>query len=114
MCQAQYGGTGLSAPAPPPSGTASAPVASSAVEAGATGAPVPVPPTNGSEAGSKTHTIIVAPTQGVLRFGTFTFTICVQIIELMEVPFAVKAEQGDTLEYIWGGGPVSLYTRSWL
>ena len=114
MCQAQYGGAGLSAPAPPPSGTASTLVASSAVEAGATGAPVPVPPTNGSEAGSKTHTIIVAPTQGVLRFGTFTFTICVQIIELMEVPFAVKAEQGDTLEYIWGGGPVSLYTRSWL
>ena len=23
------------------------------------------------------------------------------------VPFAIKAEQGDTLEYIWGGGPVS-------
>jgi hypothetical protein len=26
------------------------------------------------------------------------------------VPFAIKAEQGDTLEYIWGGGPVSLIT----
>lgn len=23
------------------------------------------------------------------------------------VPFAIKAAQGDTLEYIWGGGPVS-------
>jgi len=105
MCQAQYGGTGLSAPAPPPSGTAPAPVASSAVEAGATGAPVPVPPTNGSEAGSKTHTIIVAPTQGVLRFGTSPSS---RHTELIKVPFAVKAEQGDTLEYIWGGGPVSL------
>jgi len=26
----------------------------------------------------------------------------------MIVPFAVKAAQGDTLEYIWGGGPVRL------
>jgi hypothetical protein len=26
----------------------------------------------------------------------------------MVVPFAVKAAQGDTLEYIWGGGPVRL------
>ena len=29
---------------------------------------------------------------------------------LMIVPFAVKAQQGDTLEYIWGGGPVRLFT----
>ena len=28
----------------------------------------------------------------------------------MIVPFAVKAQQGDTLEYIWGGGPVRLIT----
>jgi len=27
---------------------------------------------------------------------------------LITVPFAVKAVQGDTLEYIWGGGPVRL------
>ena len=27
---------------------------------------------------------------------------------LITVPFAVKAAQGDTLEYIWGGGPVRL------
>ena len=109
MCQAQYGGTGLSAPAPPPSGTASAPPTSSAA-AEATGAPMPAPPTNGSKAGSKTHTIIVAPTQGVLRFGTSPSS---RHTELIKVPFAVKAEQGDTLEYIWGGGPVSLYTLSW-
>jgi hypothetical protein len=28
----------------------------------------------------------------------------------MIVPFAVKAQQGDTLEYIWGGGPVRLFS----
>jgi hypothetical protein len=30
----------------------------------------------------------------------------------MIVPFAVKAAQGDTLEYIWGGGPVRLFYTS--
>jgi hypothetical protein len=73
MCQAQYGSAGLSAPpsgsAPPPSGSAPASPATSAA-AGATGAPAPDPPANGT-AGSKTHTIIVAPTQGVLRFGMY-------------------------------------------
>jgi hypothetical protein len=78
MCQAQYGGAGLSAPpsgsAPPPSGTAAPPPGSAppsqatSVAAGTTGAPAAAPPANGT-AGSKTHTIIVAPTQGVLRFG---------------------------------------------
>ena len=34
-----------------------------------------------------THTIYVAPTQGVLRM----------------VPFAVNASVGDTLYWIWGG-----------
>jgi len=72
MCQAQYGGAGLSAPpsgsAPSSSGTP--PSVASSVAAGTTGAPsAHAPPANGT-AGSKTHTIIVAPTQGVLRFGT--------------------------------------------
>jgi len=71
MCQAQYGGAGLSAPSSDsasPSGSTPASSASTAA-AGATGAPsAPAPPANGT--GSKTHTIIVAPTQGVLRFGT--------------------------------------------
>jgi len=70
MCQAQF------APASPaPSGTA----ASSAVSAGTTGAPSasaePAAAGNDTapQGGSKTHTIIVAPTQGVLRFGTSPF-----------------------------------------
>jgi hypothetical protein len=71
MCQAQYGGAGLSAPpsgsVAPHSGSAP-PSQATSVAAGATGAPVHAPPANGT-AGSKTHTIIVAPTQGVLRFG---------------------------------------------
>jgi hypothetical protein len=70
MCQAQYGGGGLSSPPSPSSGTASAPPSSaSSAAAGTTGAPLAATPGNGTEQGSKTHTIIVAPTQGVLRFG---------------------------------------------
>lgn len=65
MCQAQYGGAGLSAP---PSGSAPPPSSATSAVAGATGAPAAAPPANDT-AGSKTHTIIVAPTQGVLRFG---------------------------------------------
>jgi len=68
MCQAQF------APASPaPS------AASSAVSAGTTGAPsasaAPAPAGSGAppQGGSMTHTIIVAPTQGVLRFGTSPF-----------------------------------------
>jgi hypothetical protein len=72
MCQAQYGGAGLSAPpsgsAPPHSSSAPASPATSAA-AGATGAPSAHAPSANGTAGSKTHTIIVAPTQGVLRFG---------------------------------------------
>jgi len=36
-----------------------------------------------------THTILVAPTQGVYRY----------------VPFYVNANVGDTLQFIWGSGP---------
>jgi len=36
-----------------------------------------------------THTVIVAPTQGVLRY----------------VPFAVNASVGDTVRFVWGAGP---------
>lgn len=42
-----------------------------------------------------THTIVVAPAQGVLRF----------------VPFAVNASVGDTLHFVWGGSPHTV-TRS--
>lgn len=76
MCQAQYGGAGLSAP--PPSGS-TPPSSATSAAAGATGAPAPPSaPANGTGAdgGSKTHTIIVAPTQGVLRFGTSSLSLC--------------------------------------
>ncbi|KZS99292.1 hypothetical protein SISNIDRAFT_462127 [Sistotremastrum niveocremeum HHB9708] len=36
-----------------------------------------------------THTVIVAPTQGVLRY----------------VPFATNASVGDTIQFVWGAGP---------
>lgn len=57
----------------------------------------PPPPTNtdggSGSAGGKgtgaTHTVIVAPTKGVLRY----------------VPFAVNASVGDTVLYRWGAGP---------
>ncbi|ORY30000.1 hypothetical protein BCR39DRAFT_598534 [Naematelia encephala] len=39
-----------------------------------------------------THTVIVAPKQGVLRY----------------VPFAVTANPGDTIHYLWGAGPHSV------
>ncbi|CAE6490104.1 unnamed protein product [Rhizoctonia solani] len=64
MCQAKFGG-GLSSA--PPSTTTAAPAAG-------TGA---------------THTVIVAPTKGVLRY----------------VPFAVNASVGDTVRFMWGAGP---------
>ncbi|KAN0112111.1 hypothetical protein V8E52_007851 [Russula decolorans] len=41
---------------------------------------------SGSSGSGKTHTVIVAPTQGVLRY----------------VPFAVNASVGDTVKFIWG------------
>ncbi|KAJ1309702.1 hypothetical protein OPQ81_006467 [Rhizoctonia solani] len=68
MCQAKFGGGMSSVSAPPPSTTTAAPPAAG------TGA---------------THTVIVAPTKGVLRY----------------VPFAVNASVGDTVRFMWGAGP---------
>lgn len=48
-----------------------------------------MPPSSTSSGGGgngKTHTVIVAPTQGVLRY----------------VPFALNASVGDTVKFIWG------------
>jgi plastocyanin len=49
-----------------------------------------MPPTSTSDSGSSgngmTHTVIVAPTQGVLRY----------------IPFALNASVGDTVKFIWG------------
>lgn len=64
MCQAKFG---MSSGAAPPATTTVAAVAG-------TGA---------------THTVIVAPTKGVLRY----------------VPFAVNASVGDTVRFMWGAGP---------
>jgi len=41
---------------------------------------------SGSSGSSKTHTVIVAPSQGVLRY----------------VPFTLNASVGDTVKFIWG------------
>jgi plastocyanin len=40
----------------------------------------------GSSGSGATHTVIVAPTQGVLRY----------------VPFAINASVGDTVKFMWG------------
>lgn len=40
----------------------------------------------GNQGSGATHTVIVAPTQGVLRY----------------VPFAVNASVGDTIKFMWG------------
>ncbi|KAG9043014.1 hypothetical protein FS837_010129 [Tulasnella sp. UAMH 9824] len=45
-------------------------------------------PTENAGTGT-THTVIVAPTQGVLRY----------------IPFAVNASIGDTVRFVWGAGP---------
>ncbi|KAG8913809.1 hypothetical protein FRC01_004372 [Tulasnella sp. 417] len=45
-------------------------------------------PTENAGTGT-THTVIVAPTQGVLRY----------------IPFAVNASVGDTVRFVWGAGP---------
>ncbi|KAK7693599.1 hypothetical protein QCA50_003168 [Cerrena zonata] len=42
-------------------------------------------PTQGSSGSGSTHTVIVAPTQGVLRY----------------IPFAVNASVGDTVRFVW-------------
>jgi len=47
-----------------------------------------MPYSNGMGSGA-THTVIVAPTQGVLRY----------------VPFAVNASVGDTVRFMWNAGP---------
>jgi plastocyanin len=41
---------------------------------------------SGSSGSGMTHTVIVAPTQGVLRY----------------VPFALNASVGDTIKFMWG------------
>lgn len=51
----------------------------------------PTPSSDGSGSGSgsgsgTTHTVVVAPTQGILRF----------------TPFAVNASVGDTVHFMWG------------
>ncbi|KAG8932349.1 hypothetical protein FRC03_001199 [Tulasnella sp. 419] len=46
-------------------------------------------PTATAAHGGVTHTVIVAPTQGVLRY----------------VPWAVNASVGDTVRFMWGAGP---------
>ena len=67
-CMASYGG--------PSAATYTSPTATSVSGSGS----------SGSSGSSATHTIIVAPTQGILRF----------------VPFATNASVGDTLKFIWG------------
>lgn len=42
--------------------------------------------TEGSKGTGATHTVVVAPSQGVLRY----------------VPFAVNASVGDTVKFMWG------------
>lgn len=80
LCHATFGG---GAPAAPPAAS-HAPAPPPAGHQGP-------PPTPVHAGGPATHTIIVAPSQGVLRF----------------VPFSVNARQGDKLEFIWGAGPHS-------
>ncbi|WVQ69758.1 uncharacterized protein L199_007978 [Kwoniella botswanensis] len=75
MCQVQFGGGSSAAQAT----TTSAPATESTATA-----------THTSGEGM-THTVIVAPTKGVLRF----------------VPFAIEGNEGDTVEFVWGAGPHS-------
>jgi len=74
QCMASYGAPSAATYAPP-AATYTPPTATS----GSYGS-------SGSSGSSATHTIIVAPTQGVLRF----------------VPFALNASVGDTLQFMWG------------
>jgi len=71
QCQAQFGTPSASKP-PPSKNTGSYGSGS-----GSSG---------GSSGGGATHTVIVAPSQGVLRY----------------VPFAVNASVGDTVKFVWG------------
>ncbi|WVF71871.1 hypothetical protein IAT40_006681 [Kwoniella sp. CBS 6097] len=80
-CHAQFGGGSL---APPPSTTTAA-----AAGAGESTAPTKTEGGDAASGAGATHTIVVAPTKGVLRF----------------VPFAIEGKEGDTVEFIWGAGP---------
>jgi len=55
----------------------------------------PTSTSTGSSGGGATHTVIVAPTQGVLRY----------------VPFALNASVGDTVKFVWGAN-VHTVTKS--
>ena len=48
--------------------------------------PASTPPSNMNSGNGVTHTVIVAPTQGVLRY----------------VPFTLNASVGDTIMFMWG------------
>ncbi|WVQ99024.1 hypothetical protein IAU59_006156 [Kwoniella sp. CBS 9459] len=74
-CQAQFGGGSLA----PPASTTTAAAANAESTA----------PTMTEGGAGATHTVVVAPTKGVLRF----------------VPFAIEGKEGDTVEFIWGAGP---------
>jgi plastocyanin len=73
QCMASYGG--LTATSAPPTATSDS---SGSSDSGSSD--------SGSSGSGATHTVIVAPTQGVLRY----------------VPFALNASVGDTIEFIWG------------
>jgi len=51
---------------------------------------------SGSSGSGTTHTVVVAPVKGVLRF----------------LPFAVNASVGDTVRFKWGAGPHSTTSSS--
>lgn len=69
------------------------------------------PPPSGTDTASAsgtTHTIIVAPTKGVLRFGMYSLLSSLSGQRSYHlVPFATTANSGDTLHFVWGAGPVS-------
>ncbi|WWC60798.1 uncharacterized protein I303_103374 [Kwoniella dejecticola CBS 10117] len=77
MCQAQFGGESAMTIA-----TATSTAAAESTSATKT--------ESGSGSGT-THTVVVAPTKGVLRF----------------VPFAIEGKEGDSVEFVWGAGPHS-------
>lgn len=61
----------------------------------AASAPTSTSADTGSSGGGATHTVIVAPTQGVLRY----------------VPFVTNASVGDTIKFVWGAN-VHTVTKS--
>ncbi|OCF39444.1 hypothetical protein I317_06768 [Kwoniella heveanensis CBS 569] len=77
-CHAQFGGGSLSPPASSTTATAAAGESTA-----------PTKSEGGGVGAGATHTVVVAPTKGVLRF----------------VPFAIEGNEGDTVEFIWGAGP---------